>query len=47
VYFPYAKLYTVLGTEIPLVNGSVELKASVYILVNGNETQKIIINKKD
>ena len=38
-----AKLYTVLGTEIPLINGSVELKTGVYILVNGNETQKIII----
>ncbi|MBP5582526.1 MAG: hypothetical protein J6X43_01035, partial [Bacteroidales bacterium] len=43
VYFPYVKLYTVLGTEIPFVNGSVELKTGVYILVNGNETQKIII----
>ena len=43
VYFPYAKLYTILGTEIPLINGSVELKTGVYILVNGNETYKIVI----
>jgi hypothetical protein len=38
-----AKLYTVLGTEIPLDNGTVELKTGIYMLVNGNENKKIII----
>ena len=43
VYSPYTKLYTVLGTEIPLDNGTVELKTGIYMLVNGNENKKIII----
>ena len=43
VYSPLAKLYTVLGTEIPLDNGTVELKTGIYMLVNGNENTKIII----
>ena len=43
VYSPYTKLYTILGTEIPLDNGTVELKTGIYMLVNGNENKKIII----
>ena len=43
VYDAKVKIYTVLGTEIPLVNCSVELKTGVYILVNENETYKIVI----
>lgn len=43
VYSPYTKLYTVLGTEIPLDNGTVELKTGIYMLVTGNENTKIII----
>ena len=43
VYSPLAKLYTILGTEIPLDNGTVELKTGIYMLVNGNENKKIII----
>ncbi len=43
IYDSNAKLYTVLGTEIPLINGYIELKTGVYILVNENETYKIVI----
>lgn len=43
IHSPFSKLYTILGTEIPLVKGSVELKTGVYILVDGNETYKIVI----
>ena len=43
VYDAKVKIYTVLGTEIPLVNCSVELKTGVYVLVNENETYKIVI----
>ena len=43
VYDAKVKIYTILGTEIPFVNGSVELKTGIYMLVNGNENTKIII----
>lgn len=43
VYDAKVKLYTVLGTEIPLINGYIELKTGVYILVKENETYKIVI----
>ena len=42
-YDTNAKLYSALGIEIPVQHGYIELKAGVYILVNGNETQKIVI----
>ena len=38
-----AKLYTVLGTEIPLINGSVELKTGVYILQTPQGREKIVV----
>ncbi|MCQ2606378.1 MAG: YCF48-related protein, partial [Bacteroidales bacterium] len=37
------RLYTITGAEIPLQNGMVELQSGVYMLVNGKETQKVII----
>ena len=43
VYDTNAKLYSALGIEIPVQHGYIELKAGVYILVNGNETYKIVI----
>lgn len=43
IYDTKAKLYSALGIEIPVQHGYIELKTGVYILVNENETQKIII----
>ena len=43
VYDTNVKLYSALGIEIPVQHGYIELKTGVYILVNGNETQKIVI----
>ena len=43
IYDSNAKLYSVLGIEIPVQYGYIELKTGVYILVNGNETYKIVI----
>ena len=37
------RLYTITGEEIPIINGVVELQSGIYILVDGDETQKIII----
>ena len=43
IYDSNAKLYSALGIEIPVQHGYIELKTGVYILVNGNETYKIVI----
>lgn len=37
------QLYTITGEEISILNGVITLKSGVYILVNGNETYKIVI----
>ncbi|MCQ2604998.1 MAG: YCF48-related protein [Bacteroidales bacterium] len=43
VYDATMKLYTITGEEIPIPNGVITLKSGVYMLVNGKETQKVII----
>ncbi len=37
------KLYTITGIEIPITNGVVELQSGIYMLVDGEETYKIVI----
>ena len=37
------RLYTITGEEISILNGVITLKSGIYILVNGNETYKIVI----
>lgn len=43
IYDTKAKLYSASGVEIPVKHNCIELKTGVYILVDGDETQKIII----
>lgn len=37
------KIFTVTGKEIPLFNKRITLKSGIYLLVDGNETYKIVI----
>ncbi|MCQ2606072.1 MAG: YCF48-related protein [Bacteroidales bacterium] len=37
------RLYTITGVEIPIINGVVELQSGIYMLVDGEETYKIVI----
>lgn len=43
IYDTKAKLYSASGVELPIQHGYIELKTGVYILVNENETYKIVI----
>ena len=43
VYDSSAKLYTVLGVEIPIQNGVAELKAGVYILQTTQGREKVVV----
>ncbi|MBP5722672.1 MAG: hypothetical protein J6X18_03730 [Bacteroidales bacterium] len=43
IYDSKAKLYTVLGTEIPIQNGVAELKAGVYILQTTQGREKVVV----
>ena len=43
IYDSNAKLYTVLGTEIPIQNGVAELKAGVYILQTTQGREKVVV----